>query len=88
MASAILSLKRNRALLKKRKVRELKDIIYEKSGKTKLEFKKVGPKELARIKDEIRREARINARNEIIIYLISFVLAIILIYFIYLLFSA
>lgn len=87
MASAILTLKQNRALLKKRNVRELKHLLYQKSGKTELEFKKVSSQELAKIKGEIRKEARVNARIEIIIYLISFVLVGVIFYLIYLLFS-
>lgn len=87
MASAIVSLKQNRALLKKRNIRNLKDLLYQKSGKTELEFKKVSAIELARIKDEIRKEARINARNEIILYLVSLVLVALFIFFIVQLFS-
>lgn len=86
MASAILSLKQNRSLLKKRSVRDLKDLLYNKAGKTELEFKKVSPHEFARIKDEIRKEAKVNARNEVIIYLVSFVLVGAIFYLIYLLF--
>lgn len=41
MANAILSLKQNRSLLKKRNVRNLKDLLYNNAGKTELEFKKV-----------------------------------------------
>lgn len=88
MASAILSLKQNRALLKKRNVRELKDLLYEKSGKTELEFKNVSSKEMAQIKEEIRKEARITARKEVLIYLISLVTVAAIIYLIYLLFSS
>jgi len=87
MASAILSLKHNRALLRKRNVRELKDLLYKKSGKTELEFKKVSSQELTKIKDEIRREAKVNARNEIIIYFVSFILVIVIFYLLYILFS-
>ena len=36
MLSAIVNLKNNRALLKKRKIRDLKDILNEVSGKTEL----------------------------------------------------
>ncbi|MEM7485220.1 MAG: hypothetical protein AAF348_08425 [Bacteroidota bacterium] len=89
MASAILSLKQNRGLVRKRNIRELKDILYEKSGKTELEFKKVDAEELAKIKEKIRREAKINARNNIIRYAIAFVLSVgIFSYLSYLFFSA
>ncbi|MHA7831293.1 MAG: hypothetical protein ACX93O_09335 [Flagellimonas sp.] len=89
MASAILSLKQNRSLLKKRNIRELKDLIYEKSGKTDLAFKETSSQELARIKEEIRMEAKINARKEVILYSIAFVLAVGLVaYLSFLFFSA
>jgi hypothetical protein len=89
MASAILSLKQNRGLLKKRNIRELKDLIYEKSSKTDLAFKEISPDELARIKKEIRMEAKIKARKEVILYSIAFVLAVGLVaYLSYLFFSA
>ena len=87
MAGAILSLKQNRALLKKRNIRDLKSLLYEKSGKTALEFKKISSRELAKIKIEIRKEARIHARKEMAIYGISFVLVGIIVYLVYLLFS-
>jgi len=87
MASAILSLKQNRALLKRRNIRELKDLLYEKSGKTELEFKKVSPKELALIKEKIRKQARKAARHEIIIYFISFALMLLVLLGVYFLFS-
>lgn len=88
MASAILSLKQNRSLLKKRNIRELKELIYEKSGKTDLAFKEISPEELARIKEEIRMEAKINARNKVVIYSIVFVFAVGLVaYLSYLFFS-
>ncbi|MBW8201871.1 hypothetical protein [Flagellimonas abyssi] len=89
MASAILSLKQNRSLLKKRNIRELKDLIYEKSDKTDLAFKEISPEELARIKEEIRMEAKLIARNEAILYSIVFVFALGLVaYLSYLFFSA
>tara|TARA_R110002074_G_scaffold167299_3_gene328401 strand:+ start:80083 stop:80367 length:285 start_codon:yes stop_codon:yes gene_type:complete len=88
MASAILSLKGNRSLLKKRKFRDLKDLLYEKSGSTELEFKKVSPSELAKIKDRIRKEAKSTARREILLYLLSFILTGITIYLIYRFFSS
>ncbi len=88
MASAILSLKQNRSLLKKRSIRELKDVLLEKSGKTELEFKKVSVEELAHLKKEIRKEAKTRARKEVMVFAISFVLSATLIcYLTYLLFS-
>lgn len=89
MASAILSLKQNRALLKKRNIRELKDLLREKSGKTELEFKKVSTAELAKMKEKIRKEAKKNAQKEIILFLILFAItAAIVVYLIDLAYSA
>ena len=54
MSSAITSLRNNRSLLKKRKFKDAKGLIINKSGKTELEFKSVTPEELERIKNQIR----------------------------------
>lgn len=75
MASATQSLKQNRALIKKRNIRELKDLLYEKSGKTELEFKKVDAQELEKIKIAIRKEAEASARKQAIAYAISFIVS-------------
>jgi len=74
MASAILSLKQNRALLKKRSLRDIKSLLQERSGKTELEFKTIPPEALALIKAQIRREAKKELRREILRYLISFLI--------------
>lgn len=71
MASAILSLKQNRALLKKRSLRDIKSQLQERSGKTALEFKTLPPEALALFKAQIRREAKKELRREILRYLIS-----------------
>ena len=69
IAAAITSLRENRALLKKRKLKDLKTLLYETSGKTEVEFKQVSDKELLRIKMEIRRKAKHAAQFEIGIYI-------------------
>ncbi|WP_273567059.1 hypothetical protein [Maribacter halichondriae] len=86
MASAIVSLRQNRALLKRRNIKELKDLFYEQSGKTELEFKKASPEELAIIKNKIRKRARKAASHEILLYLISFICLGSLVYLVYLFF--
>lgn len=83
MASAILSLKQNRALLKKRKIKDIKELLYETSGKTELEFRKVSAIEMARIKAEIRKQAKKDRRVEFITYGVSALLVFVLIYFLY-----
>jgi hypothetical protein len=70
MASAILSLKQNRALLKKRKIKDIKQLLYENSGKTQLEFKQVTSEELEVIKTKIREDAKSRIKKEIIVSLV------------------
>lgn len=67
----MLVIKFNRALLKKRKLKDIKDLMLENSGKTELEFKKVSLEEMAQIKAGIREQHRKDIRREIIIYIIS-----------------
>lgn len=83
----MLVVKYNRALLKKRSVKELKDLVREASGKTELEFKKITPTEMAVVKQKIREQHRKNIRHEIILYLISGVLTLLVIYLLYLFFK-
>lgn len=83
MSNAIVSLKQNRALLKRRKLRDIRDLIYVKSGKTELEFKKISAQELSVIKAAIRKEAKKAVRLEIAIYAISILLAFLIGYLIY-----
>jgi hypothetical protein len=83
MAGAILSLKNNRKLLKKRNVRELKDLLRSQSGKTELEFKKISPHELLQVKKAIRSQTKKDAQRLIFIYVFSLLLSIGMIYFIY-----
>ncbi len=65
----MLVIKFNRALLKKRKLKDIKKLVLETSGKTELEFKKISPKELERIKMEIRAKAKKEAQVQSFIYL-------------------
>lgn len=65
----MLVVKANRALLKKRKLKDIKELLLEESGKTELEFKKVSPEKLAQIKNEIRRKAKEDAMKEVALYL-------------------
>lgn len=81
MAYAIVSLRENRKLLKKRKFRETKALMKYHSGKTELEFKKISPKELKRIKTDIRLKAKKAARKLTLIYVLTFLAALILILF-------
>ncbi|WP_411029630.1 hypothetical protein [Spongiimicrobium sp. 3-5] len=83
MASAILSLKQNRALLRKRSFKEVRDLYLQGSEKTKIDFKKVSPEELALIKQRIRRQHRKSVKQDIIITLVSIALSLGLIYFIF-----
>ena len=61
-ASAIVSLRQNRALLKKRRDRKKPDYIG--SGRTRVAFKTVSPKKLAGIKARIRGRARAERLRE------------------------
>lgn len=66
----MLVIKANRALLKKRKFKDIKELVLEASGKTELEFKEVSPEKLAQIKNEIRRKAKEDAWKEAGVYLL------------------
>ncbi|GAB5475621.1 MAG: hypothetical protein Mars2KO_37200 [Maribacter sp.] len=61
-------MRENRALLKKRKFKDIKELLLETSGKTEVEFKQTSATELAQIKSEIRRKAHRKAEREIMIY--------------------
>ena len=84
MLHAITSLKLNRALLKKRKLKDIKDLMLENSGKTELEFKKVSSEEMVQIKTDIREQLRKNARREILVYVLSAVCTLGIFYGLYL----
>lgn len=66
----MLVIKANRALLKKRKFKDIKEMVLEASGKTELEFKEVSPEKLAQIKTEIRKRAKEDAWKEASIYIV------------------
>jgi len=78
MSSAITSLRNNRSLLKKRKFKTAKDLLIHKSGKTKLEFKKVSQEELHKIKNQIRNEAKRQNDNKSIVFVVLFITSILL----------
>ncbi|MAU70712.1 MAG: hypothetical protein CML04_01330 [Pseudozobellia sp.] len=68
MLHAIKSLKANRALLKQKRSKDFKSYIGD--GKTKVQFKKVSEEELAKIKENIRLEARISRNKEILLVIV------------------
>jgi len=80
MSGAIVSLKNNRSLLRKRRIRELKDVLHETSGKTELEFKQLSHAEFEVIKSQIRKQAKKDAQWELVAYLFALVLTILLIW--------
>jgi len=68
IAHAVKSLQENRALLKKRKFKDIKKLVHQESGKTELEFRQVSFAKMVVIKKEIRKKAK-HARNvEMITY--------------------
>jgi len=76
MSLASASLKYNRSLIGKRKFKNAKDLIINKSGKTKLEFKEVSSLELAKIKRQIRQDARKKVKRTIIAYVCASIIAV------------
>jgi len=74
MSMANSGLKYNRSLIGKRKFKETKGLLIKKSGKTKLEFKQVSSLELAKIKTQIRQEARKRTKRLTIAYIIVVVI--------------
>ena len=82
----MLVVKYHKALLKKRNIGELKDLLYETSGKTELEFKKITPEEMAVVKDNIRKQHQKNIKREIRLYVVSALLTIFIGYLFYLFF--
>jgi len=75
---AIKVVRANRSLLKRRKFKDIKSLLLETSGKTEVEFKKISPAELARIKARIRKDAKEVAQRETVIYGIAALLLFIL----------
>lgn len=78
-ADGVNSMRANRLLRKKRKFKDVKNLVIETSGKTELEFKQVPPEELAVIKAKIRKEAKKAAEKEITIYGVCLLIIFILI---------
>lgn len=84
MSHAIQSLKQNRSLLKKsRSFKELRNSYVKLSGDTKIDFKKVSPEEMALIRVKIEAQYQKDLRMEIVRYLVSVVLTLALLYFLY-----
>jgi hypothetical protein len=81
MSSANQSLKYNRALLKRQKFKDIRNLYLQSSGKTKLEFKQVSPEELVLIKERIRIQHKKKVKREIIIFIFSIVVTIAFFYF-------
>ncbi len=74
-------LKGNRVLLKRRKYKDIKELVYETAGKTQVEFKHISSEELQRIKQTIREQHRLQVRFELQLYGLCLLLAIGLVYF-------
>jgi len=70
-AHAIAVIKSNRALLKKRKLKDIRELVRKECDKTEVEFKEVSPEKLAQIKTEIRRKAKEDRLKEIGLYILS-----------------
>lgn len=80
---AINVIRGNKSLLKKRKFKDIKQLLLKTSNKTELEFKLVCPQELELIKQKIRRQSRKDKRSEALIYVLSAFLAFVIIYLLY-----
>lgn len=80
MAQANQSLKLNRGQLRGRHFRDIKDLMKSYSGKTTLEFDKIAPEELLKIKQKIRLKAKKEKEKRIIAYIISTIVMIIIIF--------
>ena len=74
-------LKGNRVLLKRRKYKDIKELVYETAGKTEVEFRQISALELQHIKETIREDHRRQVRYELQLYGICLLLAIGLLYF-------
>lgn len=81
MSHAVVSNRENRKLLKRRKFKDIKALMKFNSGKTELEFKKVPPEELKKIKSDIRLRAKKEARKNILINFLAVVIILIVILF-------
>lgn len=87
MASAAASLKMNRAMLKKRSFRDLRESYIDASGKkTGIAFKEISAKELILIRRKIKNDARKDAIRQIGIYVLCTLLAGVILFLAYWLF--
>lgn len=77
-ADGVNSMRNNRLLRKKRKFKDIKDLVIEDSGKTELEFKQISSEELAVLKTNIRKRAKKEAEKEITIFGVCFLIVVIL----------
>ncbi len=71
MAHANQSLKQNRSLLRRKQFKKRKILLLSYSGKTVAEFKKIPPKELSLLKEQIKIKARKEQKKTILIFLLS-----------------
>lgn len=71
MAQANQSLKQNRGQLRGRNFRDMKDLMRSYSGKTILEFEKIDPEELLKIKEKIRINSKRVQQKQVVLYIIS-----------------
>lgn len=83
MSHANQSLKYNRGQLGKRSFKDLKELMRSGSGKTMIEFEKIDPVELGKIKARIREKAQKEKRKEILIFIISFLITATIIFLIF-----
>ena len=79
MAHAVVSSRENRKLLKRRKYKDVKSLLQSYSGKTALEFKKVTPEELKKIKADIRLNAKKEAKKQAMLYVLISVILLVLV---------
>ena len=79
MAHANQSLKLNRSQLRGRSFRDMKDLMKSYSGKTTLEFEKIDPEELIKVKELIRAKAKKEQQKQLAVYIITVIITLILI---------
>ena len=79
MAQANQSLKQNRGQLRGRNFRDMKDLMRSYSGKTILEFEKIDPEELLKIKEKIRINSKRVQQKQVVLYIISVLITLALI---------
>ncbi len=84
MANASIGIKQNRALLKERHFKKIREIYLNAYKKEKIEFKKVSPEELVLIKEKIRKQFKRKRIQEIFISILALATTFGLIYVFYL----